>query len=622
MAIIPRYELVIPTSTDDLFSKRADWKRNDSSQFALAKTSCTGCGEHRAYAQAHTWTWKLSQGIWAAIQTLLSLGLALISDYSRRTWQQAISGKEYAVVHIKSKPVIPLPLPVTPPVRPLTPSPKPPVITDKPSVKPAEVVPPVLKTPAKIQFNPDVAGILVSAETIDLTSFSKADRDLYNAIDMTFNTVNSIENNVGKKTENTAQSQWDAKAPVPELLRVFNEILIEFQKPKYQQLYGACPQDQYLFRSQVGDPVPEYYANVANQTSTSYSVLYRGMLGMRNLIKFGAKILDELDQHLFIAGRAGYPDGVGLKNMFELTGNAVDLEWPICSCPVLYDSRGHLLMDPVNDAKAKQAAQKLIDVFKQRFSDHAAKFTQRNLDNWTDPVHESTSNLDRGNYPVWKRDVRGTYHYFVNVPNISAVVSALLKGPLYFVQSYLILKNKGLDLGALFGPESLSQKCFNDKLEVAEVFNFSCKEHLRPTHKSLMIAQYGQAAVESALTSADMEMFINDEAILPKVNEAATAKITQLNNMRNGPLKDTALSAWISETKKAHLAKLKEWKPAAVEAYLRKVERIGWNNVLYFDGTKYVIFEPKLFILNWIDRIVLQERSEAEGGMAEAIRFL
>lgn len=661
MDMIPSYEVTIFNPEHDHFKNDTNWTL-DKGNFLKSTTL-----EKRYYYHSNSCGWKFGQAIWAIVQTIFSLGFALISEYTRRTWQQACSGKEYALVHIqyprKQLPLPPpgpinvVPVPIKPPVKPSVQNPpkpvnpKPAVVTNptpqqpvatKPNPQPVVTIPVPLPQPKKtspIVLNPNT----VDPNALDLSSFSKTDRNLYNHIEMACKLIDDWEPRIGSTDFNKQfVGTWTNSVQRQQLVQIFDEIIRFYENSQACRISDHFSMhDAGMLGSKVGQQVQGYFANVNNQ-STTFSVKLRSLQGMRNLVQHGAEILGELNDNLFKANREFYPARTGLDKLYYFTGNAVDLETPL--------GPNH------TDATAIAEAKKLIEPFIKRFHDFVQDFrdypdpvtgvyedfaTLRKLNNWEPngkvrvadgSVCGGQSHLDRGYSPVWKRDINlngggaPLYHYFANVPNIKAVVGSLLLGPMRFIQNYLILKSKGLPLEQLYGDNSLSTKCFNDKLETAVTFNFECLEHLKPTKKSVAIAQYGQAAVDTALTEADLSKvkFFENPKLNPQANQKWTTILKNIQTIfdadKNGKKRDQALEKLFVESEPDHQIFKKAFKKQALKTIDTMVQQHNWSNALYFDGEDYRPFNRDFFNMR-LDKFMNYERVSIKANGIEEICF-
>lgn len=562
---------------------KATWKLEKETPGLAANTT------DRLYSKSHTWIWQVGQGLSFAIQMIFTLGLALISKATRRTWQEMKSGKEWAICHIQNYRITP-------------PGPKPPV--QPPPKRPkGQYAKPFPMTP-----NPAFQSVKVGE--MNLTSFKPADAKLFNEIELAFQIIDKLEESVGRELDKTKCKQH---IPIGDVVDTFDKIIKEYQRDYYRKIDGFRNGDERLFGLELGNTVPPYNANVNNDGSTGYSRRYRALVGMRNLVFWGADILCELNENLFTPNPTAY-GYKGLARMLDLTGNTVDLEWPL---------------NATDDSTAKAQARKLIPEFKRRFCHpwSATAMQTRNLDNWPHVVYTSqTNNTDRGLYPVWKRVNPSTnkVEYYANVPNISVVVSALLRGPLLFAQSYLIMKNLGEPLASLFDDNSLSMKCFNDKLEKAVEFNEKQKNLIRATPESIASAQYGKAAVKSALTADDIAEFLEDDQLLPPINKGATEDYLKAKNYKRPDwvkTKENKLDEWIKATDAQYKQNERALINKLANDFFPKIAKVGWSRALYFDGTTYRPFD-KLILTDHIEKMIRMERGDSANGFVDHIRFL
>lgn len=682
MSILPASVLTIIQPHNDPFCNSKDWKRDYSHPVSSFVTMWPRSSEHRIYVNDHSCGWKFGQVLWAAIQTIFTLGLILIAECGRRTWQQACSGKEWAVVHLAnfkggrsggSDIRIPAVDPVTVPQLPVQPQPlvdsrkkpsnvlPPPPPKPKPNPSTPQKPPVIQQPPAPVNYSPKpivnqnvpasplkpVAGTVVkpapaptlppgvspskppaalkpatAANQYDLSGFSPADKAIFLKIESAYDLIFDFEKKIGKSNSPEATSIWNYVL-AEELENIYAEILTEFSSDDHMTRHGGSPHDKKLFAIPVRGEVPSYFASAGATPATGYDLRIRSILGLRNLLTAGPEILEELIATLFAATKDAYPAKKGLNKMHYLTGNAVDLEWPLFTC-----KKGGL-----RDNEAVLEAEKLIDQFKALFHDYRAKFPARNLDNWTYNsdgtkgvyrTSQHNSHLDRGKCPVWKRETPfrpGEFSYFANVPDINAVVKALLKAPLLFAQSYLILKNKKQDLAPLFDETSLSMACFNQKLETAEKFNKECKALISQSPKQQAIQTYGAAAVQGALTSLKLDEFINDDSILPPINQKANALLSTFDLLPTNE-KETKYKQWVVATKAAHEKFVADWKNTAIPEYMRKAQLNGYASMLYFDGKTYKPFDQRV-VEAAVNQMITYERMNAEGAMLlDPIRFL
>ena len=119
-----------------------------------------------------------------------------------------------------------------------------------------------------------------------------------------------------------------------QVLELLNEIVAEFERRHY--VYKKI---------KYGEQVPAYFANVVEQSKEERQ--YLSLVGIRNLLKCGAGIVDDFSKQRFLGGEHHYAWNQGLKNFKFFTGNVVDLDIEI---------------DAANDAEAiKEAEEKIVN---------------------------------------------------------------------------------------------------------------------------------------------------------------------------------------------------------------------------------------------------------------------
>lgn len=421
----------------------------------------------------HTFVWQIGQALLFAIKIIFTLGVAYFFDCTHVTLQQALSGKEVRTEIINNTSYEFTSLENT-------------------------IIENAKKTP--------------EASLEIYKTFDPSAKELIQKIEISENLVKEIESNIGKKELKEIEKVFFEVVPKKEILKVFDQILQEFQKSKYQKKYGN---DSFfsadLFKKKVGDNIPEYYANFSRETY--YERKYLSLLGLRNLVAYGPKILEELREKLFIDGKHNYAQGKGLNKMVYYTGNVVDLYQKLNDC--------------TSDANAKQQADIIISAFKEQFAEFKSQFTKRNIDtSLVDYVgiHKAAHNNDKGNVPIWKFH-QGGICYAANVPDICDVLGALLLAPLQLAHSFLLIKAlyKGKELSEkldeFFSPASeaeenqggigaLSTRCFNAKWNAIKSFSSTLRNYLK------ILEKHGQEAIDNA---QDVGEILNafEERLLP-----------------------------------------------------------------------------------------------------------
>lgn len=635
MTILPKHVITIMLPSSDPFSRSLEWKREsikDVSSFVRFQPSSS---EHRVYVIKHSCAWKFGQVLWAAIQTIFTLGLMLISETGRRTWQQACSGKEWAVVHITNFPgfdsvrnlIQPQPpiVPIFEPTKTLAPPLPVPASTPKPSMPPVSPavmhnLQPFLNPISSPLVSPKqvlVPGQIIQTGTpayaaVDFTSFSAKDKAVYLLIEEAYKKIDEIEQGIGKKSSPKIASIWNQKL-VASLILVYNEILETFKEDQYLKEFDGKPENKKLCDTEIGKQLKNFKENI-------YTSIISRLLAFRNLVKTGPEILDEMIENAFAPEPASYPKGKGLQKLQSL-------------------SHGYFSMDtwitPKKFPAAKyefqiiDLAKILINEFKARFKDYGDKLALglRNWNNWEKSVHLSNKDdhrkVSHTKYPVWKHLYKGknqatTLSYYINVPDVNWIVTNILRDTLFFAQSYLIRKStkKELVLCSLYE--------WKEELEISKRLI-----DLPPKEQAILL--YGNNAVEKPITSNDLASLLDDETILPPVNVSASnqldalSRLSQIPVMTNGVFISPAAvqsAEWVKTTQAAHEAKVAAWKPQAIQAYVAKAQQQKWLNALYHDGTTYKPFDQQC-IESAVDRMIMHERTLAASGVGhKTIRFI
>ena len=133
---------------------------------------------------------------------------------------------------------------------------------------------------------------------------------------------------------------------------LYGEILAEIKRERWvREKFGAANltrHDEELFGIPVGAKVPNYYANVVSETIYRRKVL--SLLGLRNLVRNGARIFSDMQRTLFAGDTSLYKNGEGLMLMRHLTGNTVDLDEVVLRCDK--DTLKHINTSNRNEGKA------------------------------------------------------------------------------------------------------------------------------------------------------------------------------------------------------------------------------------------------------------------------------
>ena len=270
--------------------------------------------------------------------------------------------------------------------------------------------------------------------------------------------MQNLFNNSSFSTQE-AFNQLDRKA-YNDIVNTFNELVLEAER--------RFEPDEKI---QIGTRVPEYFANVTSDHSEQVKK-YLSLVGIRNLLVHGPRIIDDLRRKKFLGGEHNYQHDEGLKAFKLYTGNTVDLDTEL----------NHEIFK--DDSAAIQKAKELIVNFgeacglegkqgKLTAEDVSSQMPQRllHLPNLGKHVYISNSNTERSMHGIWKRipPQKMDYRYYVNVPNTEIVLAACLKFPYMIVE--VIQRVKGENGGNLprefledFFTKGLSTMCFNDKI--------------------------------------------------------------------------------------------------------------------------------------------------------------
>lgn len=276
-----------------------------------------------------------------------------------------------------------------------------------------------------------------------------------------------VANNVFTNPNYSTTKAFEAipKKTNQQVLTILNELIAEFERRynRHHNLIGYQEQ------------VPAYFAQVDDFGSTNDDKKYLALVGIRNMLAFGPRVIDDFCRQNFLGGahHYGYDQGPHAKglNLFKYyTGTVVDLDTEL---------------DAKSDQEALAKARELIVQFGKKCglkgsgnSELTAEDVARLLPNrklhlpkqsW-DPIPISSSNTDRSNHGLWKRQhpTSGKMSYFVNVPNCELVVAATLRFP--YMIAELAWRAKEANGGKFsddflnaFFKDGLSTMCFNDK---------------------------------------------------------------------------------------------------------------------------------------------------------------
>jgi hypothetical protein len=291
------------------------------------------------------------------------------------------------------------------------------------------------------------------------------------------------------------------------ILEVYRDIVrgLLRAEPKCRYHYDAL-RDHNLCRLQVGQQVPQYFANL----NTGESIWCRKMLsiaGLANLIIYGPEIFDELREKHFSGCLADYGAEIrghetaqskGMHKMKFYTGNSVDLDTIVLRCSdrsvlqAINAQSQHqglpLHSSPEAFGVSSQArhiaistAGSLIESFCAEFRLHGKERSRRRLAfNATDmqqPVPQARSNKDRGKWPLWQYINDGVNSFHVNVPNMPDIYGALIKAPWHLAKAWCTIHSE-FEPGperekwiADFFEDAVADSCFNGKWKAIEEFN-------------------------------------------------------------------------------------------------------------------------------------------------------
>jgi hypothetical protein len=276
---------------------------------------------------------------------------------------------------------------------------------------------------------------------------------------------------------------------------VYDHMIHCFKHATFKQAFGYNAQDHRQPALVFGHSVPSYFANVVDQSIYRRKVL--SMAGLRNLVKFGPKIYEDLVKVKFSGNPAAYQGNVGLNLMREVTGNVVDLDTTVlrCSCKATLNainaSNAHKkekTFASVDEfAKSAQAMEiaihcsiPLLDTFAEAVGiKTAAEKAARAIDSTkiVRPIPVASSNTDRGTHPVWHYVNVGQNSFHCNVPNLDDVNGALLRAPYRCAKIWATLvslyRNNPVELHKRmmdFFENCVVDSCFNMKWKAIEEF--------------------------------------------------------------------------------------------------------------------------------------------------------
>eukprot|EP01059_Diplonema_ambulator_P010279 TRINITY_DN2028_c2_g1_i1.p1 TRINITY_DN2028_c2_g1~~TRINITY_DN2028_c2_g1_i1.p1 ORF type:complete len:449 (+),score=70.13 TRINITY_DN2028_c2_g1_i1:218-1564(+) len=241
-----------------------------------------------------------------------------------------------------------------------------------------------------------------------------------------------------------------------------------------------------------GQPVPNYYANIQDQTIHRRKVL--SLAGLRNLVIYGVEIYHELHKKMFSGDPTLYKQDQGVHKMRNYTGNTVDLDTTVLRANDnatlkvvnVMNERASLpqYATPKEFGNSEQAAEiarvasrELLLRFAKDHGLSKADVKKRKVDpaEITKNIPVARSNSDRGKYPLWRYVNVGQDSFHCNVPCLEDVVGALLRAPIRAAKIYLrmLLTHKGEALKErithFFG-ECIVDACFNQKWRAIEEY--------------------------------------------------------------------------------------------------------------------------------------------------------
>jgi hypothetical protein len=277
------------------------------------------------------------------------------------------------------------------------------------------------------------------------------------------------------------------KGSLDRVLAVFGDMIDHLKDPYYQQKYGMDPtdDDMDLASRSPGMQVPSYFANV-NTDSSIFRRKVLSLLGLRNLVIYGAEIYGEMQETLFSADESEYRSQEGPEKMRFFTGNAVDLDTVLVRCnnPVLlqgafgriFASQGELSGSrEVEEYVKVQAAihiNSFLTLFKMESDDRAAEKRKVLITPSVLSSRIPVTNCERGHIPIWHYVNAGQDSYHVNVPEIKDVAGALLRAPFDAAKAWVTMILTGEDLEPFF-EDCVADSCFNGKWKAIQAF---CKD--------------------------------------------------------------------------------------------------------------------------------------------------
>ena len=283
------------------------------------------------------------------------------------------------------------------------------------------------------------------------------------------------------------------------LALVYNHMLHQYDRPRYTERDNDGRAGSSATVPAAGSHVPNYFANVQDQSIHRRKVL--SMAGLRNLVIVGSDVFDELREHLFSSDPSCYMDAKfggsgseGVHKMRFYTGNMVDLDTTVLR------ANDRITLNTVNEMNkkvggtvyadckefgnskqathiAKAAAGELLKRFCTELDLTKSEGRKRRADICDVPstIPIARSNSDRGKHPIWRYCNAGQDSFHVNVPCVEDIVGALLRAPFKAAQIYLRIwiNNEGEERDAhldRFFSDCIADACFNQKWKAVEEF--------------------------------------------------------------------------------------------------------------------------------------------------------
>lgn len=315
---------------------------------------------------------------------------------------------------------------------------------------------------------------------------------------------------------------------------VYDHMMEAFKHATFKRAFGYNANDHRQPPLVFGASVPSYFANVVDQSIYRRKVL--SMAGLRNLVKFGPRIYQDLVDRKFSGNPTKYEGNVGLNLMREVTGNVVDLDTTVlrCSCKATLNAinasnafKKEPTYKSVEDfAKSAQATEiaihcsiPLLDTFAQLVGIKTAEEkAKRAIDSSKigRPIPVASNNTDRGVHPVWHYVNAGQNSFHCNVPNIDDVNGALLRAPYRCAKIWATLvslyRNDPVEMlrrATDFFENCVVDSCFNMKWKAIEEFELGMK------HEGTIVdvLQREQVASQKLFT---VEFFDSDDELHTK----------------------------------------------------------------------------------------------------------